>query len=66
MGTMIKEVYEAFIDAGASEEKAADAAQALADYGDRFNKIESGLVLLKWMVGFVIAGVLSLLGKLFV
>ena len=61
MTTMIREVYEAFLEAGASEEKAGAAAQALADYDSRFNQIDlnlseikSQLLLIKWMLGLVL------------
>ena len=79
MSAILKEVYDAFLDAGASEAKSTAAAKALADYderfsqiNDRFNKIESDLLILKWMVGLVIvvsvlpilsAAFLSSLGK---
>jgi hypothetical protein len=52
---MISEVYDAFIAAGAPEDKARKAAEALADYENRFNRIDAELVMLKWMVGFGIA-----------
>ena len=66
MSAIVKEVYDAFLDAGASEQKAAAAAKALADYDDRFNKIESDLLILKWMVGLVIVvNVLPMLKTLF-
>ncbi len=66
MSAIVKEVYDAFLDAGASEQKAAAAAKALADYDDRFNKIESDLLILKWMVGLVIVvNVLPMLKMLF-
>ena len=55
MSTMIFEVYDALKDAGATEEKAKKAAEALAAYENRFNKVESDLNLLKWMVGFNLA-----------
>ena len=55
MSTMITEVYEAFKEAGASETKSQKAAEAIADYENRFVKIESDLGLLKWMVGFNLA-----------
>ncbi len=55
MSTMITEVYEAFKEAGTSEEKAKAAAIALADYEARFNKIDTDLLILKWMLGIVIA-----------
>jgi len=62
---MIVEVYEALRDAGASEEKSQSAAKAIADYDSRFNKIESDLQILKWMLGAVLAGVVSLVLKSF-
>ncbi len=65
MSTMITELYDALKDAGASDEKAKAAAKALADYDTRFNKIEADLLLLKWMVGFVLAGVVSMVAKSF-
>lgn len=65
MSTMITEVYDAFIAAGAPEDKAKAAAKALADYDSRFNKVEADLPLLKWMVGFVLVGVISIVAKSF-
>lgn len=62
---MISGVYDALREAGASEDKARAAAGALADYDARFNKIEADLLLLKWMTGFLLAGMLSLLIKSF-
>lgn len=69
---MITEVYEAFISAGAPEDKAKAAAKAVAEYDSRFNRIDSDLalvkaemVVLKWMLGFVLAGVVSLVMKAF-
>ena len=53
------------MDAGASEEKARAAAKAIADYESRFVKIESDLLILKWMAGIIIAGVISLVTKTF-
>ena len=61
MTTMISELYEALVDAGASEEKAREAAKAIAEYEDRFSKIDPNLRVLKWMVGAILAGVVSLI-----
>ena len=55
---MVTEVYEAFVAAGAAEDKI-KAAQALASFDNRFNKVEADLSLLKWMTGLVIAGVVA-------
>jgi hypothetical protein len=66
VATMISEVYDAFISAGAPEDKARKAAEALADYENRFTKIDSELVILKWMVGFAVALNVAILVRLFV
>lgn len=65
MATMISEVYDAFISSGAPEDKARKAAEAIAAYDSRFNKIESDLNLLKWMNGITWAFSLGILFKLF-
>jgi hypothetical protein len=65
MATMISEVYDAFLASGAPEEKARKAAEAIAAYENRFNKIENDLNLLKWMNVIVWALSLSVLFKLF-
>ncbi|WP_133511832.1 integrase [Candidatus Thiosymbion oneisti] len=49
--------------AGADDEKAKAAARALADYESSFNRIDSDLRVLKWMVGAILAGVVSLVIK---
>ncbi len=43
MTTMITEVYDALRDAGADEDKSRRAAEVLANYDDRFNRIEARL-----------------------
>ena len=65
MSTMIFEVYDALKEAGATEDKAKKAAEALAAYENRFNKVEGDLNLLKWMVGFNVALSVGILLKLF-
>jgi len=65
MSTMIFEVYDAFKEAGASEDKAKKAAEALSAYDNRFNKIDIDLNLVKWMIGFNLALTVSMLLKLF-
>jgi hypothetical protein len=69
---MISEVYDAFIAAGAPEDKARKAAETLANYDNRFSqidgavlKVQSELLLLKWMVGFAIALIVAILTRLF-
>ena len=66
MATMISEVYDAFVAAGAPEEMARKAAEALANYENRFTRIDSELVILKWMVGFAIALNVAILTRLFI
>jgi hypothetical protein len=79
MSTMIAEVYDALKDAGASEEKAKAAAVALADYGNRFDRVDGELAVLrtdlavvkaelamvKWIVSGVGFGVLLLVLRTF-
>lgn len=79
MATMISEVYDAFIASGAPEDKAREAAEAMAAYDGRFNKIEGdlGMIrgdinmirgdvnLLKWMNGITWALCFGILFKLF-
>ena len=66
MSAIVKEVYDAFREAGVSEEKSTEAAKAVADFDTRFSKIEADLLVLKWMIGLVIAAeVLPLLKTLF-
>jgi hypothetical protein len=65
MALMLSKTYDAFIAAGAPEEKARGAAEELAEYETRFAKIEQDLAIIKWMLGVVIAGVASLIIKAF-
>ena len=72
MSTMISEVYDALKEAGASEEKARKAAEAIAGYDNRFAKIDERfatmdgrLVLLQWMLGFNLAMTLAIMWKVF-
>lgn len=64
MATMVSEIYDALLEAGASQDKARKAAEAVANYETRFNKLEQDNVLLKWMAGFNIALSLAVLLKL--
>ena len=65
MATMVSEVYDALLEAGASQDKARKAAEAVANYETRFNKLEQDLLVVKWMLGFLIAGVAALVLKAF-
>jgi len=71
MTTMVAEVYEAFIEAGATENKAVAAAKSIAEIkqDNRFEKVEKELIeirgeiigikgeirLIKWMLGVLIS-----------
>ena len=62
---MVSEVYDALVEAGASEAKARAAAEAVAAHEHRFAKIEGDLSVVKWMVTTNIGLTLVVLGKLF-
>jgi hypothetical protein len=47
MALMIGEVYDALLEAGASEEKARRAAEALAGYDNRFANLENRMIALE-------------------
>lgn len=65
MATMISEVYDAFLEAGATPDKARKAAEALAGYEGRFSKLESEVSLLKWIGGFNSAVLVAVAVRLF-
>jgi hypothetical protein len=72
MSTMISEVYDALKEAGASEEKARKAAEAIASTENRFSRVEGELIairgeqnLLRWMIGFNLAMTIAILWKVF-
>ena len=56
---------EALIEAGASPEKAAKAAEEVAEFEFRLSRIESRLDVLTWMVGFNLALTVAIVGRLF-
>jgi hypothetical protein len=62
---LIEEIYDALIEAGASEGKARAAARAMTDYETRIAKIDSDLNLLKWMAGFNLAITVAILFRVF-
>jgi len=72
VATMISEVYDAFLAAGAPEDKARKAAEAMSNYDQRFDKVDLEIVkvqaeqiLLRWMVGFGIAMNIAILIRVF-
>jgi hypothetical protein len=52
---MITEVYDALREGGTSEEKARKAAEALANYDDRFSSVERRLSVMTWQIGALAA-----------
>jgi hypothetical protein len=50
MPVMLSKTYDAFIAAGAPEEKARAAAEEIAVYETRFGKIDVDLAIVKWMI----------------
>jgi len=64
-GMIIEEIYDALIEAGASESKARAAARAMTNYETRISKIESDINLLKWMAGFNLAITVAILFRVF-
>jgi hypothetical protein len=65
MSIMVAEVYDALVEAGASEEKSRAAAKAIADYDQRFNRIDSELKLHRLMLTLVFGGIVVLILKAF-
>ncbi|MBX9617611.1 MAG: integrase [Hyphomicrobiales bacterium] len=65
MALMSSEVYDAFVSAGAPEDKARKAAEAIANFDNRFTKIDGEIAVLKWMTGFGLAVSIAILTKLF-
>lgn len=65
MALMSAELYDALKEAGASEEKARKAAEAVAAFDQRFSKIENDLAVLKWMGGTNVVVTLGVLWKVF-
>ncbi len=65
MSTMITEVYDAFTAAGAPEDKACAAAQAVAQYDKDIAELKAGLMPIKWMIGFNLAFTLSIVWMVF-
>ena len=73
MAVMLSRTYDALVAAGAPEEKARAAAEELAQYENRFARIETDLAVLKgdmtavkWMIGVNLAATVSILVKVLV
>ena len=59
MTIMLTEVYDALIDAGASEDKARKAASAVAGYDSRLVAIDAKLTVALWAGGLLFAAILT-------
>ncbi len=70
MSMMITELYDALRAAGAPEEKAHVAARAMSEESlatkADIARLERELLVVKWMTGGIVAGVISLLLRSFV
>lgn len=64
MALMLSSLYDALLEAGASEEKARKAAEEAASYEARFQSVERKLDVLTWMVGVNLVLTLGILGRL--
>jgi len=72
MSMMVAELYDALIEAGASEDAAKKASTAIADYESRFDSVDRQLIrlqtelaMVKWLAGGIGFGVLLLVIKSF-
>jgi hypothetical protein len=65
MPLMLSKLYDALLEAGASDVKAREAAEELAAYENRFQRIETDLSVLKWMACFNLIVTLGVLWRVF-
>lgn len=65
MSVMQSEVFEAFRAIDIPEDKALKAATALSKRDDDVSSLKGELLVLKWMMGFVLAFQLAIFVKLF-
>jgi hypothetical protein len=66
MSVMQSEVFEAFRAIDVPEDKALKAATALSKRDDDVTGLKADLLLMKWMVGFVLAFQIAIAVKLFI
>ena len=64
MTVMVSEVPDALREASASGERSRKAAETLAQRDLRFAMIDTDLALLRWMTGFILAGVSGIIIRL--
>ncbi len=65
MTTLQSEVFEAFRAIDVPEDKAMKAATALSKRDDEVSSLKADMLVLKWMLGFVLAFELGIFAKLF-
>jgi len=65
MTTLQSEVFEAFRAIDVPEDKAMKAATALSKRDDEVSSLQADMLVLKWMLGFVLAFQLGIFAKLF-
>ena len=65
MSTMNSEVYTALIDAGTAKDKAREAAKSVARCDAHIAETKASLLLLKGMVGFILAFVVAIAWRVF-
>lgn len=65
MSVMQSEVFEAFRAINIPEDKAIKAAQALSKRDDEVGSVKAELLVIKWMMGFVLAFQVAIFAKLF-
>jgi hypothetical protein len=65
MSTMQSEVFEAFRSINVDEEKAIKAATALSKRDDDVSSLKADMLVVKWMLGFVLAFQIAFAFRLF-
>ena len=65
MAIMLSSLYDALVEGGTSKESARKAAEEVASFDTRMHRIESTMRLHTWMLGIIIAVVISLVTKSF-
>jgi hypothetical protein len=66
MALMVGELYDALVAAGAPEDKARHAAEAVANYEKELADIRGDLRVLKWSTSATLALVIGIFVKLFI
>lgn len=66
MSLMLGKLYSALRAGDVPEDVAREASEEVAQFENRLAKVETDLLILKWMVGMNLALTLAILGKLLV